>query len=204
MIDQDALVQPHELSPTEHSSSLARIVEYQFLADLLQEAWFGRQMLIDVMYSSVDAFGYDLVLESGDVVRHVQLKTRARNGSTASYGIQLKLRDRPAGCVVWIGHERVEGTNRLALEYRFFGGAAHERLPDLGDAPVKHAKANAMGEKSVRPGLRAVKLSQFKRLDGMTELLESLFGPAMYRTVHQLVGLRSMNKSASFSASSPR
>ena len=86
MRTDDALIQPGELSPTEHSSSLARIIEYQFLADLLQEAWFGRRMLVDVMYSSVDAFGYDLVIESGDVIRHVQLKTRARAGRTASYG----------------------------------------------------------------------------------------------------------------------
>lgn len=115
-------------------------------------------MLIDVMYSSVDAFGYDLVLESGDVVRHVQLKTRAAGGRTSSYGLQLSLCDRPAGCVVWIGYRRQETGNRLELDYRFFGSSPHERLPDLGEARVKHAKANAQGEKLVRPGLRKVKL----------------------------------------------
>lgn len=178
MTAEDGLIQPHELSATEHSSSLARIIEYQFLADLLQEAWYGRQMLVDVMHSSVDAFGYDLVLESGDVIRHVQLKTRARSGTTSSYGIQLKLGDRPAGCVVWIGYHRFNGTNKLDLEYRFFGGLPHEPLPDLGDAPVKHAKANAQGEKLVRPGLRSVKLSQFEKVDDLPSLLDRLFGPS--------------------------
>lgn len=173
----EQVVEPKELSPTEHSSSLARLIEYQLLADLLQEAWFGRNMLIDVMHSSVDAFGYDLVLESGRVIRHVQLKARKKAGRNSQYGINLTLRDRPSGCVIWVGYERRTGTNRLDLEYRFFGGEPGERLPDLGDKKVKHAKGDASGEKKVRPGLRNVPLTRFDKVDGVPQLLDRLFGP---------------------------
>lgn len=169
---------PAQLSPTEHSTSLARLIEYQFLAELLQEAWFGRNMLIDVMYSSVDAFGYDLVLESGDVIRHVQLKTRAAKGRTSDYALQLSLGERPAGCVVWFGYRRRPDTNRLDLEYRFFGGSPHERLPDLGEVSVHHSRRNKDGDLVVRPGLRKVKLTAFQKLDGIPALLDQLFGPA--------------------------
>lgn len=176
----DGLVQPHELSPTEHSSSLARIIEYQLVADLLQEAWFSRQMLVDVMHSAVDAFGYDLILESGQVIRHVQLKARKRAGKRSSYDINTNLADRPSGCVIWVGYEWNPDTNRLELEYRFFGGEPGSPIPDLGDAVVKHAKANSEGKKLVRPGLRAVKLTQFEKVESISVLLDRLFGSASY------------------------
>ena len=174
---EDSTVQPAELSPTEHSSSLARLIEYQLLADLLQEAWFGRNMLIDVMHSSVDAFGYDLVLESGRVIRHVQLKARKLHGTRTAYDINTTLRDRPSGCVIWVGYQRRPGTNALDLEYRFFGGAPGERLPHLGKAAVLHSKANATGQKTIRPGLRKVKLTSFEKVDNIADLLDRLFGP---------------------------
>lgn len=174
----DSSVEPVEMSPTEHSSSLARLIEYQLLADLLQEAWFGRNMLIDVMHSSVDAFGYDLVLESGRVIRHVQLKARKLDGKRSAYDINTTLRDRPSGCVIWVGYRRRTGTNSLDLEYRFFGGPPGQRLADLGEAPVLHTKANSTGQKAIRPGLRSVKLSAFEKVTDIPDLLDKLFGPA--------------------------
>lgn len=52
------------------------MLEVSFEADLLQMAWVSRDMVIDVLHSSVDAFGYDLVLNTGGVARQVQLKSR--------------------------------------------------------------------------------------------------------------------------------
>jgi hypothetical protein len=169
--------QVSELSETEHSSSLALLIEYKLVSALLEEAWFGRGILIDVMRSSVDAFGYDIVFESGSVIRHVQLKTRKKQGRNAAYGINTKLAERPSGCVIWMGYERKPGTNELALTYKFLGGPPGEPLPPLGDAPVKHAKANKDGVKAVRPGLRKVNLSSFKPVKDIPELLDKLFGP---------------------------
>jgi hypothetical protein len=171
-------VQVSELSATEHSSSLARLIEYKLVSALLEEAWFGRGMLIDVMASSVDAFGYDIVFESGSVIRHVQLKTRRQKGKTTQYGINMKLAERPSGCVIWMGYERKQGTSELALTYKFLGGPPGEPLPPLGDAPVKQAKANKDGEKAGRPGLRAVKLTSFQDVSAIPDLLDKLFGPA--------------------------
>jgi hypothetical protein len=47
------------------------MVEHVFIAELLQEAWFVREQRIEVLRAEVDAFGYDLVLECNDIVRHL-------------------------------------------------------------------------------------------------------------------------------------
>lgn len=95
------------------------MVESLFLAELLQEAWFVSGWLVDVLHSTVDAFGYDVVLQRGSVVRHVQLKARQRSGRTSSYGISTELSKQPAGCVVCILWERELHRPRMDLSYRW-------------------------------------------------------------------------------------
>ena len=158
---------------------MERLLELFLMAELAQEAWFGRGQLIDVMHSSVDAFGHDVVLECGPVLRHVQLKSRALAGTTSSYKINTRLAERPSGCVIWIGWERRSGSNRLQTEYRWFGGLPGEPLPDIGDVIAKHSKANAQGVKLHRANIRVVRLSKFERLDGVGDLLDRLFGAPM-------------------------
>src|SRR4051812_13358453 len=90
---------PPELDRAINSSALEHVLEHIFLAELLQEAWFSRNGVIDVLHSSVDAFGYDVVLELGGVTRHVQLKARSRDGKRTRYAINSLLGQRPSGCV---------------------------------------------------------------------------------------------------------
>jgi hypothetical protein len=167
-----------ELSSTTASSSMEHLLEYVVLAELAQEAWFGRGQLIDVLHSSVDAFGHDVVLECSRVLRHVQFKARRLDAKTSNYKINTRLADRPSGCVVWLGWSRRPNENRVDVEYRWFGGPPGEPLPDLGGVIAKHAKANAAGVKLERPGIRQINLGPFERLAGASELLQRLFGPA--------------------------
>ena len=53
------------------------MLEHVFVSELLQEAWFRYGMTIEVLHSEVDSAGYDIVLEFGGVIRHVQLKRLA-------------------------------------------------------------------------------------------------------------------------------
>ncbi len=156
---------------------MEHLVEYVVLSELIQEAWFGRGQLIDVLHSSVDTFGHDVVLECGRVLRHVQFKARRLDGTTSTYKINTRLAERPSGCVVWIGWKAREGENRVDVQYRWFGGLPGEPLPELGEKIAKHAKANAQGVKLERPGIRMVNLGRFERLPDAAALLDRLFGP---------------------------
>lgn len=168
---------PQELDPAVNSSALEHVLEHVFLSELLQEAWFGRGAVIDVLHTSVDAFGYDVVLEHDSVIRHVQLKARRLSGRQSRLKVNSLLATRPSGCVVWMGWERAPATNRLSIEYRWFGGLPGERLPALGDVVAKHAKANAAGVKLGRLGIRVLGLGLLEKVDGTAELLVKLFGP---------------------------
>lgn len=159
------------------STAMERLLEHVVLGDLAQEAWFGRRQLIDILHSSVDAFGHDVVLECGPVIRHVQFKARRLDAKTSSYGINTRLAERPSGCIIWTGWAKRPDANRVDVQYRWFGGRPGERLPDLGDVVAKHAKANAQGVKAPRPDIRVLRLSRFEPISDTAQLLDRLFGP---------------------------
>lgn len=168
---------PDGLDTTVHSSALEHVIEHIFLAEVLQEAWFSRGQVVDVLHSSVDAFGYDVALGLEGVTRHIQLKTRATSGKNTRLHINTGLSKHPSGCVVWMGWRRNEGTNRIELEYRWFGGEPGQPLPDLGNVVGKHTKGDSTGAKKERPNTRILNLGKFDRVADVGELLEKLFGP---------------------------
>ena len=54
------------------------------------------------MKPQVDDAGYDLLLESNGIARHLQLKASFHGSRTARQNIRLELAKKPSGCVVWI------------------------------------------------------------------------------------------------------
>ncbi|MEV7396716.1 hypothetical protein [Aeromicrobium sp. NPDC092404] len=166
-----------DINEMNDSSAFEKMIETAFLRELLEEMWFGRGQIVDVMHSSLDAFGFDLVLETSGALRHVQLKARRRGGKSARLNINTRLAERASGCVVWMEWAKAADKNALEIEYRWFGGAPGEPLPSLGDRVAKHAKANAQGIKNERSGIRVLALGQLERIDGIAELAERLFGP---------------------------
>ena len=164
---------PH---PNKHSVSFEQMLQHRFLADLTAEMWFGRGQLVDVLTSAVDAFGYDLVLQTRDVVRHVQLKTKRHGAKTADQNIGVQLSERPAGCVVVLQWRETSQPPWIDVEYRWFGSGPHQSLPPLGDKMVRHTKGDSTGVKKLRPGLRSVRMSRFDEVHTMSELCDLLFG----------------------------
>ena len=86
---------------THHSSYREALLEHLFVGELQRVLWTREKepLLIEVMKPQVDSAGYDLVLESKHITRHVQLKSSYSGAKTASQKIHLKLGDKPGGCV---------------------------------------------------------------------------------------------------------
>ena len=153
------------------SSFRERMLEHVFLSEFLQEVW-RRGQTVDVLRSEVDNSGYDLVLEWGEVRRPIQLKSSRSDAKTSRQGVNAKLGDKPGGCVIWLSY--ADDAERVSLEYRFFGKGPGE-CPNLGDRVRKHTKANAQGEKAIRPNQRVLNRGEFTVVSDVCKLLETLF-----------------------------
>ena len=154
-----------------------KMTEQLFIAELLQEAWFGFGEKLEVLRSEVDDAGYDIVLECGGVLRHVQLKSSKADASTNYQTINVALAHKPSGCVVWIMREEDRKKRRMSLAYRFFGSTPNKPLPSMErNRKGKPAKAGSKGKKSKRSNARIVNKGQFQDVKDSRHLLKLLFG----------------------------
>jgi len=163
------------LEPAHSSDSSLRekIIEHAFVAELLRTLWCRGQRDVEVLRAEVDRGGYDVVFHCNGVLRHVQLKSSHRGASTAKISANLKLKEKPSGCVIWILFDQ----ETLALgPYLWFGNDPGNMLPELGDRVTKHSKANSRGEKLPRPGLREIRRGSFQTLHSMEQVVARLFG----------------------------
>lgn len=154
------------------SAAREKIVEHVFAAKLLQYAW-SQGVDLEVLRSEVDAAGYDLVLEAGGIVRHVQLKSLVHGGKRRSIDVHLGLASKPSGCVVCLD---VAADDLDIIGIRWFGSEAGRPLPFINDFPAsKHTKANSRGIKADRPSKREIPLSRFTRIDDVADLFTRFF-----------------------------
>jgi hypothetical protein len=83
------------------SSYRERVLEHQLVGEILRDLWLRHAYAVEVLRAEVDAAGYDVVLEHQSVVRHIQLKATRAGGKRSSVGVNIKLLDKPSGCVFW-------------------------------------------------------------------------------------------------------
>lgn len=156
------------------SSSLEKVLEYQFLGALTREL-VRRDAEFEILRSDVDDGGHDLVIEAGDVLRHIQLKAMIKGGKRDDVTVNTRLARKASGCVVWMTYD----PDTLELgPFRWLGGLPGERLPDIGDRVARHSKGNGKGEKKERPAHRVIPRGQFEVLEAISDLVDRLFGPA--------------------------
>ena len=155
------------------SSLREQYLEYGFLGDLCREMW-KRGIEMDILRSHTDRSGYDILLEAGNIERHVQLKSSFVGAKTSRQKINIKLADRPSGCAVWI---RFDENTLSQTEYLWFGAKPGEPLPELGDKIGKHSKGDKDGHKAQRESIRLVNKGRFQTLKSISELADHLFGP---------------------------
>jgi hypothetical protein len=163
-----------EASPHSTDSSLReQALVHIFLGQLLAFMWRNGGRDIEVLKSEVDRGGYDVVLESNGVIRHVQLKSSFRGSKVREVAVSTKLLRKPGGCILWLEFDR----ESLAIgSYYWFGGEAGAPLPDLGSRVARHSKGNSDGEKTERPIHRVLTRGRFEALVNIDGVVEKLFG----------------------------
>lgn len=157
-----------------HSSFREMLLEQLFLGEILREFWLSRDYALEVLRPQVDNSGYDLVLDAGSVVRHIQLKASHGGARTTKVNINLRLAQKPSGCVIWVEFD----PNTLALgPFFWFGSSPGKPLSGISRLRVaKHTKGNSEGIKSERPNIREIPKSKFTEVASIEELLVLLFG----------------------------
>ena len=150
-----------------------KVIEHLFVGDLLRCLWRQGVRDIEVLRAEVDRSGYDLVLESNGVLRHVQLKASYQLAKTREVGININLAQKPSGCVIWIWFD----PESMELgPFLWFGGQPGETLPLLGDRVGRHTKGDRTGTKAERPSIRILRKGQFVSLATIENISQALFG----------------------------
>ena len=164
----------NEASHSRQSSYREVLLEHLFIGALLRVLWCRGPVRAEVMKPQVDDAGYDLVVESGGTIRHIQLKSSFSAARTASQKVHLRLGEKPSSCVTWIVFD--PQTMQIGPS-RWFGSPPGKPLPDLERFRVaRHTKGDASGHKAERPMLRVVPKSAFEELHSMEEVAKRLFG----------------------------
>ena len=155
------------------SSLREQALGHLFLGELLAALWSSNRRDVEVLKSEVDRGGYDLVLESRGLIRHVQLKSSFIGSKVREVSVSTKLLTKPGGCVIWLEFD----PDCLAIKkYLWFGGEAGSALPELGAKVSRHSKANSKGQKLERPMHRVVGKGRFESLPDINLLANRMFG----------------------------
>ena len=174
MIDESIAANAIDVTTAVLSVAREKIFEHRLVSDLA-ELMMRRGVELDVMHGEFDAQGHDVVFEAAGVIRHVQLKVMVAGGKRRDVNVNVRLRSRPSGCVVWMVYDP---TTLKVVEYRWFGDGPGDPLPDIGSRIARHTKGNASGEKAFRNGHRLLGKPKFEILDGLEALADRLFGRA--------------------------
>lgn len=166
---------------TVHSSYRERLIEHLFVGDVLRTLWLSDISQVEILKSEVDGAGYDIVIECQSLVRHVQLKSTRRDGKRSNVEVQVKLADKPSGCVVWIYFD--PDTVELG-PFLWFGEAPGTPLPDISSYRIaKHTKGDSTGHKAKCPGIRLIPKGHFTVVESVAGIVERLFGTAVIDVV---------------------
>lgn len=159
----------------EHSSFREKLIEHLFIGEMLKLSWLKDDCQLEVMKPEVDNAGCDVVLEDNNIIRHIQLKTSKLGAKASAQKVNVRLANKPSGCIVWIIFD--EETLELCSFY-FFGAEAGKPLIGLENAKIaKHTKPNADGIKAERLNIRTINKSQFDHYDSIEALYNVLFIP---------------------------
>lgn len=160
---------------SERSSAVENILKHAFLAELSQIAWEKDPLCpLNISNSEVDDSGYDVVLEYGGIVRHVQLKQAHNKKRPQKYSVRVPFATLPGACVVVIIHAI---SNLRVSSYSFYGKDPDQPMPYIeAHRTTKHpGRRDANGNRKLRLNYRDALYSKFEKNINLHELFNLLF-----------------------------
>lgn len=153
----------------ENSSLRENIIEHLFIGQALRQLWNRGITTAEILRSEFDAYGYDLVISYGSLVRHVQLKSGT---SPKTVSVSSHLAQKPSGCVVFIAL----GKDLEMDAYFLFSAEPGEPLLIDGFPQAKRTTPKSDGIKPFRVNHRKVPPSKFRKHENLTSLMSALLG----------------------------
>jgi hypothetical protein len=87
----------------QNSRFFENLLEHRFLFDLRRHLVLRQEpLLLNVLKSEVDAYGFDLVLSVAERAFHVQMKTRSGSPPPNAYELSESLWRLPNACAIWM------------------------------------------------------------------------------------------------------
>jgi len=149
------------------------VIEHLFLGELTRTLWCQGKRDIEILRSEVDNSGYDVVVGCNGIMRYIQLKSSYAGAKTSRIGVNLRLKNKPDGCVIWLWfNEKTMDFEKLL----WFGGTPGKTMPDLGNKIARHSKGDQSGHKAERPNQRVINKGRFATFTSMEEVAKELFG----------------------------
>jgi hypothetical protein len=165
---------------SDYSTYRAKLIKHLFVGQLMKISWANKLTdnslpLIEILESQIDAYGYDLVIEYKDVVRHIQLKTKKSTGKAQKVAVKASLSAKPSAAVIWIFFDEKDFSFD---KFKYFGGKARQKMPDIKNYKIaKHTKGDSTGKKNKRPKQRVIKVAEFTNITNIQDLYDVLTDP---------------------------
>lgn len=159
---------------TTYSTYREAVLEHLFVGELMTYCWREHRPRIEILKSQVDNAGYDIVLESHSIMRHIQLKSSHMGAATPGVNINIELGNKPSGCVIWMFVD--PGTLEFN-HFLWFGESPGNKLANLDTFRTStHTKRNADGVKTERANIRYLTRRAFTPLATIEDVVVALFG----------------------------
>lgn len=155
-----------------HSSLREKIVEHLFLGEILRILWCAGGYNIEVSRAESDSFGYDVVIERGKIVRHIQLKSRSER-KPVRISISRSLAEKPSGCVICV---MLDSDLKIG-PFLWFGSEPGKPLTGIeAFAPSKRIRRAPDGKRPPRANHVNVPMRKFDKISTTSDLVMKLFG----------------------------
>ena len=86
----------------QNSTFLENVLEHRFIFDVSKDLLYKQKLIVNIMRSEVDAFGFDFVLSAGGRTVYIQMKTRSNIPPSNGYAIADALWTLDNAYVVWM------------------------------------------------------------------------------------------------------